>query len=156
MKTDWVEIRDYYVHHPKASQKQIAEKFNVNIRTLQNRISLEGWNDKRNGFNSEIVKKCEEKIIEREVDRRLKANEDHLRLYDNCTKIANLLCEQYIRELEQGVAKPKANAYSLDAILKAITSIQKGQRLALNIDKEEVTDTEPEMFVVEGLDMKKI
>ena len=39
--------------------------------------------------------------------------------------------------------------------MKAIANAQKGQRLSLNIDKEEQTE-EKEITIVEGLDIRKI
>ena len=41
--------------------------------------------------------------------------------------------------------------------MKAIANAQKGQRLSLNIDKEEtVTKTEPELRIINGIDINDI
>lgn len=154
--TNWEKIKKYFIQHD-ISLSDLAKKFKVNLRTLQTHSSKEKWVDCKKGLCTEIENRYEEKFISSELERRKQANEDHLKLYDKATQIVDLLLEKYLTELKDGDEKTKANAYSLDAILKAINTIQKGQRLALNIDKEESTENvEPEVRIIEGLNEEKI
>ena len=50
-----------------------------------------------------------------------------------------------------------ASACNLDFLTKAIANAQKGQRMALNLDKEEANENiEPNIIIVKGLDIDKI
>ena len=66
------------------------------------------------------------------------------------------MLNQYLSALHEGKKKTKASAYNLDFVMKAIANAQKGQRLALSIDKEDTTVEEPEVRIISGIEMRDI
>jgi predicted S18 family serine protease len=133
----------------------LAKKYKVSVSSVNKRCRKEGWVKLKEEKAQEIDKKVSEKIEKSEVDRKAKTNELHNELYNKGLEVANMLLDEYIKDLKEGKKKTKANAYNLDFIMKAIANAQKGQRLSLNIDKEEQTE-EKEITIVEGLDIRKI
>ena len=53
---------------------------------------------------------------------------------------------------------PKSLISALDFIISSLSKIQKGQRLALNLDDENISseNVEPDITVIEWVDIKKI
>ena len=52
---------------------------------------------------------------------------------------------------------PKTLISALDFIISSLTKIQKGQRLALRLDNEILSeDIEPKISIIKGIDIKKI
>lgn len=155
MKTNWKDIRTYYIHH-NITLEECAKKFNVNLRTMQNYSSKEKWVDLREKKREEISSKSEEKITEQAVNRKIAANEIHNELYQKGLEVAKLILDGYLRDLKEGKKRTNANAYNMDFIMKAIANAQKGQRLCLNIGAEDNADSQPEVHIIKGLDEDKI
>lgn len=156
MKNDWIKIKNYYLTH-EISLESLSKKYKVSISTLAKRSANEKWSELKNEKRIEIEKKVNEKITNKEIDRKVAANEKHNELYKKGLEVAELLLNQYLEELKSGKKTKKANAYNLDFIMKAITNAQKGQRLSLKIDdNEDLGNTEPEVFIIKGLDLGKI
>lgn len=156
MRNDWIKIKNYYIHH-SISLEDLAKKFKVGVSSVNKHCRLEGWVKLKEEKQQEIDKKVSEKIEKSEIDKKVKANELHTELYNKGLEVANMLLDEYIRDLREGKKKTKANAYNLDFIMKAISNAQKGQRLSLSIsDKEEIEHTEPEITYIAGLDVDKI
>lgn len=157
MKHDWSKIKRYYITHEKISLEELAKKYKVSISTLNKRCRKEGWVEQKKKKCQEIDNKVTEKITEQIIDRKTKANERHNELFDKCLDVAEKILNKYMAELESGKKKTSANAYNLDFLTKSISNAQKGQRLSLNIEADEQTsDTEPEVMVIKGLDLRKI
>lgn len=52
---------------------------------------------------------------------------------------------------------PKSLISALDFIISSLTKIQKGQRLALGLDNEILSeDIEPKISIIKGVDIKKV
>ena len=68
--------------------------------------------------------------------------------------------DEYSRELTRAdiefLDMPKNSVAVLDFLISAIGKIQKGQRLALGLDDENIENIEPEINIVEGLSESKI
>lgn len=156
MKYDWIKIKNYYLTH-EISLEELSKKYKVSISTVRLRSSKEKWVDQKNKKRIEIEQKLDEKTTKQVVDRKAKANEKHTELYTKGLKVAELLLNQYLQELQEGKKKTKATAYNLDFIMKAIANAQKGQRLSLNIEAEDSESVkEPNVMVIKGLDIGKI
>lgn len=93
-----------------------------------------------------------DKYKDREIERKVQANENHTRVYDKGLEVAERLLDRYLEDLRDGKKRTPANAYNLEYLMKAISNIQKGQRTSLSIDKESTTtETEPEITIIEGI-----
>lgn len=156
MRKDWIKIKNYYISHD-ISLEELAKKYKASISAVRLHSSQEKWSKLKKKKHIEIEQKVEKKITEKIVDRKVKANEQHIELFDKGLIVANKLLDLYLNELNSNKKRKKlANAYNLDFVMKAIANAQKGQRMALNIDKEQSENAEPEIAVIEGLDFDKI
>lgn len=154
MKNDWIKIKNYYIHH-SISLEDLAKKYKVSESAVRKRSSKERWSELKKEKCTEIEQAVIKNTTKTQIDKKIQANELHNELYNKGLEVANMLLDEYIKDLKEGKKKTKANAYNLDFIMKAIANAQKGQRLSLNIDKEEQTE-EKEITIVEGLDIHKI
>ncbi len=156
MRNDWIKIKNYYIHH-EISLEELAKKYKVSTSAVNKHCRLEKWVEKKEEKKKEIDKEVAEKTKKSVIDKKVAANEKHNELFSKGLEVAELLLNQYLSELHEGKKKTKASAYNLDFVMKAIANAQKGQRLSLNIDKEEtVTKTEPELRIINGIDINNI
>jgi 4-hydroxy-L-threonine phosphate dehydrogenase PdxA len=155
MRNDWIKIKNYYIHH-SISLEDLAKKFKLSKTIVAKHSREEGWVKLKQEKLPEIDRKVAQQTVKTIVDRKVKANERHNELFDKGLEIAELLLNQYLSELREGKKKTKASAYNLDFIMKAIANAQKGQRQALNIDKEIAQDVEPEIRIINGINLDQI
>ena len=137
--------------------RELAKKYKVSTSAVNKHCRLEKWVEKKEEKKKEIDKEVAEKTKKSVIDKKVAANEKHNELFSKGLEVAELLLNQYLSELHEGKKKTKASAYNLDFVMKAIANAQKGQRLSVNIDKEEtVTKTEPELRIINGIDINDI
>ena len=74
-----------------------------------------------------------------------KANIKHINFYNKALEIIEFMLDEYSRELVRADIEfldvPKNAISTLDFLISSITKIQKGQRLALGLDDEELMKT---------------
>ena len=156
MRKDWIKIKNYYITHD-ISLKKIAKKFKVSITAVKKHCSEENWVKSKKEKHAEIDQKVYQKIEKCEIDKKVAANELHTELYGKGLKLADMLLDMYLEELQSGKKIKKATAYNLDFIVKTIANAQKGQRMSLNINNEIITDDDmPEIHIIKGLDIEEI
>ena len=155
MRKDWIKIKNYYITHD-ISLKEIAKKYKVGMAALSTHCSKENWVELKHKKHDEISTKTEQKITKQEVDKKVAANTLHTELYNKGLEVANILLDNYLSDLKNGVKKTKATAYNLDFIMKAIANAQKGQRLSLNIGEEITENNEPVIHVINGVNIEDI
>jgi len=88
-------------------------------------------------------------------------NNRHVQLYNSAMDSIEILLDKFGQEIKSFNDNPlelsKNLIATLDFIISAIAKIQKGQRLALDLDKEPaLTNNEPQINIIENLDYKKI
>ena len=87
-------------------------------------------------------------------------NQKHVDFYDKTLSILEFVLDEYSRELTRADVEfldmPKNSVAVLDFLISAIGKVQKGQRLALGLDDENIENIEPEINIVEGLSESKI
>lgn len=150
-KNDWIKIKNYYIHN-SISLEDLAKKFKTSYSAVRKHCYKEKWVEQREVKAAEIEQEVAEKTKQSAVDRKVAANEKHTELFDKGLKVAELLLNQYLAELQEGKKKTKASAYNLDFIMKAIANAQKGQRMSLNIvEGEGETSHEPEIMYIDGI-----
>lgn len=66
MKTNWEEIKTEY-KTTDVSYKELADKFNVNKKTLESRALREKWADERKAFKGELRQELEGAAIEENI-----------------------------------------------------------------------------------------
>ena len=155
MRNDWIKIKNYYLSH-EISLEDLAKRYKCSMSAVKSHCRKEGWVAAKSKKATEIDQKVCQRIIEQEINRKVKANEKHNELYDKGLEVAELLLNAYLTELKSGKKSKRANAYNLDFIMKAIANAQKGQRQALNIASDDVENVEPEVRIINGIDLKQI
>ena len=85
----------------------------------------------------------------------------HVNLFNTALDSVEILLNNFLAEIKNYNENPlelsKNLIATLDFLISAIGKIQKGQRLALNLDKDSpLQDTEPQINIIEGVDFKKI
>lgn len=154
-KNDWIKIKNYYIHH-EISLEDLAKKYKTSYSAVRKHCCNEKWVDLKKEKSIEIEQEVAEKTKKSVVDKKVAANEKHNELYQKGLEVAELLLDKYLTDLHEGKKKTSASAYNLDFIMKAIANAQKGQRLSLNIDKDDTKESEPDVMIIKGLDVNKI
>ena len=101
------------------------------------------------------------KELENDIkNKKEKINQDHINFYGKTLKILEFILEEYSKELTRAdiefLEMPKNAVSTLDFLISAIAKVQKGQRLALGFDEENLEDTSPQINIIEGLSEEKI
>lgn len=87
-------------------------------------------------------------------------NQKHIDFYDKTLSILEFILDEFSRELTRAdvdfLEMPKNSVAVIDFLISAIGKVQKGHRLALGLDDENIENIEPEINIVEGLSESKI
>lgn len=159
-RANWSKIETEYTT-TEISQTALAEKYGVSLRAVNIHAKRGNWVEKKEKNLQEITQTVSEETKKAIIDEKVEVNKKHIELYDKALIVADYLLNQYMKDallVEQGkIKRGRATASNIDFLMSAIQKAQKGQRLALNIDKADVADNiEPEIAVIEGIDLKKI
>lgn len=101
------------------------------------------------------------KNISNEENEKVDVNCRHITLYNTALDSIEVLLENFFAEIKNYRENPlelsKNLIATLDFLISAIVKIQKGQRLALNMDKNtNLQDSEPQINIIEGINFDKI
>ncbi len=87
-------------------------------------------------------------------------NNKHIEFYDKTLDILGFILDEFSRELTRAdiefLEMPKNSIATLDFLISSVIKVQKGQRLALGLDEEELQDTSPQINIIEGINENKI
>lgn len=154
---DTTAARTYYISHPDCSLKELSKKFNIGVDTLNKRSVEEGWVQKQLEYKDELQEALLQKSKEEEFERRVQANKLHNEMYDKLLNAASSLIKQFEEAESSGKFNRATTAANLAYLADVVQKAQKGQRTALNMDKEEEQDTSPKVkFVIEGITLEDI
>lgn len=157
MSIDWIKIKNYYITR-SVSLEELAKKFKVSLTQIKAHSAKEGWVKEKADKRAEIDQKTNQKLTEKEVNRKVAENERHIELYDNGLKIVEGILKLYMKKLEiSDVNRVKVSPDALEKVFSCIEKAQKGQRLALNIGADDSEDKkDDEIKIIEGLNEDKI
>ena len=147
-KIDWMKIKHDYLFK-NISLKKLAEKYGVSYSQVFKHSKDEQWVRLKEENRSEIEAKTEQKLQEKEIERKVAKNEKHIELFDFGIEIVEKILHSY---KEKGKVSPD----KLEKLFSCIEKAQKGQRLALNMEKEDISDTEPKFVYLDNLDENKL
>lgn len=154
MRADWIKIKNYYIHH-EISLEELAKKFGVATDTVRRHCCNEKWKQLKKDKKHEIDIKVAKKLTEKEIDKKLRANDYHTELYDKGLDIINMILDKYKKDLMDGKKRCGATATNLDYLMSAVAKAQKGQRMSLNIEAEG-PEAEPDVLIIEGINEDNI
>ena len=87
-------------------------------------------------------------------------NKKHIDFYDKTLDILEFILDEFSKELTRAdiefLEMPKNSISTLDFLISSIGKVQKGHRLALDLDDEIKINEEPEINIVEGLREERI
>lgn len=137
-KYDWVKLKAKYVGGSYKNLRAFAEKENVNYDVLRRKASK--WQGEKSQAShkkvTKIVTKTIEKIAEKESDR----NARHIALLDLILdKTEQVVRDEltiHIDMFGKPHKSPVIKVDKLEAAVRVIEKVQKGQRTALGFDKE--------------------
>ena len=100
-------------------------------------------------------------VKEKKFTDKLSINNRHVDIYNKSLDGIELILDGIMNDLRfyEGsfLDLPKPTISTFDFIISALTKIQKGQRLALGLDNEVVSDEiEPEISIIEGINLAKV
>lgn len=150
-KVDWLKAKQDYLLN-NLSLRDIADKYKVGLTSVAKHSTEDNWVKAKEEKQKEIETKVLQKKTETEIERRLKANEEHNRLYEESAEVIDWLLQEFKKAQQNKKKKPNSIAFALEKTLNCIEKVQKGQRLALKIDVNDGEETEPEVFVIRNLD----
>lgn len=154
-KIDWNKIKNDYVYK-NYTLRGLVDKYGCSLSQVSKHCKDENWIELREEENHKIETETQQKIRDREIARRVATNEEHIQLYNDGLEVVKNLLDVYVHQSQEKKRRGNVNPFNLEKIFACIEKAQKGQRLALSIDKEDVTEKEPDIFVVEGINMDKI
>ena len=154
-KIDWNKIKNDYVFN-NFTLRGLADKYSINLSNLSAHCKKEKWIELREEKQNEIKTETERKLRDKEIARRVAVNEEHIQLYNDGLEVVKNLLQVYQDQSAEFKRRGNVNPFNLEKIFSCIEKAQKGQRLALNIDAEEVTEKEPDVFIIKGVDTDKI
>ena len=83
-------------------------------------------------------------------ERKQNVNEKHIQFYDKTLSTLEFILDEYSREMTRAdiefLDMPKNYVAVLDFLISSIVKVQKGQRLALGLDDEEIEDWNTALF----------
>jgi D-serine deaminase-like pyridoxal phosphate-dependent protein len=155
IKYDWARLRAEYTT-TDISLRALAEKYKLSLNTLKARSSKEEWSIKKSEAEHTITTEVHQKTVNAVIQDKVAQNLLHISFYNGALEVLESILSRYkIMAKDEKLIK-KINVFNLEKIFSCIEKAQKGQRLALGMDNEEADIKEPEVHVVEGLDIAKI
>lgn len=119
-------------------------------------MGRKGWTKEKKKLDMNV----KDSVVQAVEDDKVKATNDCIRLYNSGAKIIEQLLSQYDVELKEGKVtknQARATAYNVDLLMSGVTKVQKGLRVAYGMDKDgKLYEKEPEMLIIDGLNMEKI
>lgn len=92
---------------------------------------------------------------------KLKINSRHVEVFNKSLDGIEIMLDRLLDDLkaydESFLELPKTTIATFDFIISSLIKIQKGQRLALGLDNEVISDEiEPKISIIEGVDLMKV
>jgi ribosomal protein S18 len=153
-KVNWVLIRTEY-ETDNISQRKLAEKYNVSYPTLRDRAKREEWVKSKEKTRDKIITKTLQKTVTKIATKEADRNARFLSMSDLAADaIEEFLKQKHYkkhvvkykyydyegkpdREELEAVELDVADTKALSNIVSSLGKIQKGQRLALGLDKKD-------------------
>lgn len=149
---DWVKLKSKYLAGLYKDLKEFATKEKINYQVVRN--NSKGWNEEKLQYNDMKVTKITQRTIDKVVEKEADRNAKHLAIQD----LALDAIEEYLknRHFKKHVIKYKyydsegkadheelknvelevMDSRAFSNVVASLEKLQKGQRLALNMDKD--------------------
>lgn len=154
---DWDNIRKWYMNNEDLNTiMSKVPNLKITKRGIVAKMNLEGITERRKAIQDAVMDNLQKNI----ETQRIEVNNNCINLYNTGAKVIEHLLVQYLDEVKQSdipKMKAKATAYNLDMLMSGVTKIQKGLRVCYGMDDQgKLYEKEPEVLVIDGLDIDKI
>lgn len=130
-KYNWSKLKRMYLSGDYATLREFAEKHGINYDVLRRHAAQ--WSQEKSQADAKKVTKVVERTIEKAAEIEADRNVQHLETWDKLLGKIN-------KALEYGI-----NPKDLATLATALEKLQKGQRLALGLDKAQEDGPDDEL-----------
>ena len=123
MATQWGRVRQSYM--AGASYEELAKKYGLKIKTIQNRASKEGWTKEKGKIREEVGEKIRERVVRVRVQELEKLMEANGKVIDGLLQMAGIIQE-----------KPYQNLFDVNGTLRNAESIVKAIQMAVQTQRD--------------------
>ena len=123
MSTPWGRIRQGYL--AGRSYKELAEKYHVSVKTIQNRASNEGWTREKGKIREEVGRKIHERVVRVRVAELEKLMDANGKLIDALVELSERASGE---ELDKLMFDRAGTMKNVECLAKAIRTAVETQR----------------------------
>lgn len=117
-ETEWSLIKSEYISSENKSLPEIAKKWNLSINTLRGKSARDKWGKQKDHLLASELDKRVDKIIEKNLDKAEKKNEQHMQIAGNAVKLVTLVLNEMVRVYKEKKRTP--NTRDLRTAIKAL------------------------------------
>jgi hypothetical protein len=133
IKYNWIELKKEFILSNYNTLKEFAESKEMKYDATFRKRAV-GWLDEKQLKDHTKATKVIEKTIEKATDREANRNIKHLKLWDG---VSDVIEEMLINKKDELTKGDHYNIYALEKLATILEKIQKGQRLAEGLDKDD-------------------
>ncbi len=133
VKYDWVKLRRRFITGDYATVKEFAEKEKIPYALARKHSA--NWLDEKRTIKRHKENKIIENVLNKQITSASYINERHISVFNKALDMAEHC-------LEECASEDKINLSRFEKIVDSLQKIQKGQRLALGMDKDSVSNQE--------------
>ena len=130
-RIDWEALRTDYMQHTYANLKAFAEAHDLNWGTVRNRCA--GWAEEKARYKDKVTDLAVERTLEEDVMTTAQRNLYHVEFWD---KFLNIVAEAFNNHETLHYGDGSVKVAAVERLSTIMERVQKGQRLALGMDRE--------------------
>lgn len=134
MKTPWAKIRAEWLKGG-ITQKQLAEKYGLSVKTIQNRAYKEGWKNQKGKIREKTEQEISARVVRARVTHLEKLIDANEKLLDGLVKLADMIQQNPEIVLTDKTGSIR-NAESFAKALQTATATQRDLYRIPNIDQK--------------------
>ena len=134
MKTPWAKIRAEWLKGG-ITQKQLAEKYKLSVKTIQNRAYKEGWKNQKRKIREKTEQEISARVVRARVTHLEKLIDANEKLLDGLVQMAELIS-----------SKPNVTLFDANGTLRNAESFAKALQTA--------TATQRDLYRIPNIDQK--
>lgn len=129
----------------------------LNKSTIMSKMSKLGYTAKKRAIDKKVLDITASNVEEQKIA----VSNECIGMFNTGAEVIKMLLDNYLEELKDGetsASKARATAYNTNLLMDGITKIQKGLRVAYDMDNKDdkLREKEPDVLVIEGVDSGKI
>lgn len=147
-KYDWTKLKQKFITGDYTSLKDFAIKEHIDYGLVRSKAV--GWREEKHTKRIQKANKITDKIIDNQVDRAVAANAKHIELWDKLLKLVEKGLGDTLGLEDVSGGDPLHK--TMKSIAEVLEKAQKGQRLALEIDKAKDSGSDRLLDMIDRMD----